>query len=994
MAKLTGAEVWTTWAYGGGVRKALVVGLGDGESVRKVDGERRLTCTVARGNPEAAEGTAEKDLANVFAEILPGRVLRLNYDDSTWQEWWISEVNDASGSAEAQLVCLGLSGALDKCRPLALIDSEGRATFRFDAVGLTPASHFSDYILPAIAAGGLSFVEAGTFTPTGKLTLPYNGTKPWAAIRQLAAATGCEIDITRDDGTSKYKVHLVTQVGSGLTGPRLAYRENAAIIRTRSAIRQMNRGYGVAEDGATIGDGIWVISSKSGNDLGLADPAGGPGPVGFANQLNGLYLEAANQTTRVAISASTTAQVVTVSSAAAFTIGDRVRLRADSAGTRLLSLDDPASVAAYGILADTVLREDISSATNLIPNPEQSAWAGASSDPADGWAKVGTPTVTRTTTAAHRETGPYSARVQTTTDGHGYTSPSFPIRATSLEGLFSGYVNFKLVSGQVRVELVVTDGSSTWILPDGITQKAVTSETGFFRPRGVAGVPLLTYAPTSARIRVVQEGSGAAEFYVDAAQGTMTGNQRPLVVGSGPTALHQAVNAELAVRGGIGVRYEATAADFFRADAVTYPYAQFILGATHSIVDPSLGVVDGTRVLELGESLFSQLQTRVVLSSRPEDLSSIAARTVTTRLAPATLDFAGAGDARVLNDVDVSASSNGMYSPSAGFTTGDIGKALWVFGAGTDGAVLKTRITARSSVTNITMNNTAAISASGLTAIFGTADSVATLAAAIGGQRAGAAFVDEAGKLTNAVKDAASRPVDGMFAKVTSSDPDTFDGVADGSTFIKVIPFLTIRWEQTGVSPTSVTGNIIAEDPSGGADPTVSHNGGLAVTDNGGGSYTIAKAASGDGELAVLFGATKTGRVAQYCTVLVPEQAAGGGTVPPSIDFLVGTGKSNASNYLTLEWGVSNEPASETYDLRWRWKTTLADGTVTYEDQGTYTSITSPYNWSASSLDILDKGGTDWEYLEVSFQLRMRNSSSTLVASIDALIADYGKYVP
>lgn len=996
MARLTEAEVWTTWAFGGGTRVTLLVGLGDGEVVRKVDGERRLTCTIARGNLEAASGTEERDLANAFAEVLPGRVLRLNYDDASWQEWWISDVNDGSGSAEAQVVALGLSGALNKGRPLALIDSEGRATFRFDAVGLTPADHFAGYILPALVANGMTFVEAGTFTPTGKLTLPYNATKPWAAIRQLAAATGCEIDITRDDGTSKYKIHLVTQVGAGLTGPRLAYRENASFRRFRSAIGQMTRGYGVAEDGATIGDGIWVVSSKSSNDLGLADPAGGPGPVGFANQLNGLYLESADQATRVAISASTTGQVVTVSSAAAFTIGDRVRLRADSAGTRLLSLDDPASVTAYGVLADVVVREDISSATNLIPNPDQSAWTGGASVAADGYAAVGTPTITRTTTAAHRDTSPYSARVQTTADGHGYTSPSFAIKPTNLEGLLSAFVNFKLVSGQVRVELVITDGTSTWILPDGVAQKAVTNETGFFRARGVAGVPLLSYAPTSARIRVVQEGAGTAEFYFDSTQATMTGNQRPLVIGSGPTALHQAVNAELAVRGVIGVRYEGGVADFYRADATNYPYAQFVLGATHSILDPTLGVVDGTRVLELGESLFNQLQTRVVLSSRAEDLSSIAARAVTTRLAPATLDFAGAGDARIVTDGIVSGST-GFSSATAGFTTGDVGKSIWVFGGGVSGAVLKSRINSRSSVSVVVMANAASVSASALTAIIGSADAVATLAAAIGGQRAGAAFVNEGGTLTNAVKDAASRPVDGMFSKVSSGDPDTFDGVADGSTYIKVIPFLTIKADQNSVTTTTVVVDVVVSDPSGGADPSIAHNGGGAVS--GSNPYTVARPAAGAGPLLVTFTASKTGRVSQSTSVQVPEQAPTAGTVPPSIDTFYDSAINLGTNEITLESAVSNPPSGATYDVRYRWVARDSAGVMIQEGLGTLSGITFPYTWALGSLgggtaDLMDKGDPGWGFLELYLQCRMKNASSLVVATKDATINTYAKYIP
>lgn len=989
MATLSHAELWSTWAYGGGTRLGLLLGLGDGEATRAIGAERRLTVEVAVGEADAASGTEARALADAYALVRPGRVLRLCYRDGTWQEWWISEVEDASGSPTAKLTCLGLSGAIAKCPAIALTDSDGRATLRFDAVELTPQQHLDTYIRDALDAGGLTFVDFGTVTPTGKVTLPYDATDPWRALQLLAEATACELDVTRDDGTSQYKVHIVPQVGAG-TGPRLRFGVNAAFRRTRSALSQVTRVTGVGADGATIGEAVWIVASVSGTTIGLADPAGGDGPIAFDDQLNGLYLEAQNRTTRTQITdSSASGQTVVVASATGFAVGDRVRVRATSTGERLTALEDPAAVAAFGVLAATVRRDDLPPTANLIPNADQATWTGPSSDPANGWQKVGTPTVTRTTTAAHVLTGAYSARVQTTTDGHGYATPSFPILPTTEQPYGSGFLQFKLVSGQVRVELVVTDGVTTWILPDGVRQKAVTKETGRFVSAGVSGIDLKELGVTSGRLRVVQEGAGAAEFYVDSAQATESGGQQPYVTGAGPTALWQACNARLLVASEGGIAYQVDAVDFYRADAANYPYHQFVLGATHALEDPVLGIVDGTRVLSLTERLWDQLATKLTLSSRPEDRLALQARRPVTRLAPEGFDFLGAGEARVVTDGQVSAGTTTFVSTAAGFTTAHIGRTLWVFGAGVDGAILKTRITARTSPTQVTMANAAAVTTTGLTAIVGAADAVATLAAAIGGQRAGSVVVNEAGKLAANANSSSGQVVDRLFEKPNSSDPDTFDSVTDGSTYLKVLPFLTIVADQDSVTDTAVIVDITVADPTGGAAPSISHNGGGAVT--GSNPYTIARPTAGDGPRLVTFTASKTGRISQSVTVVAPEQVDAGSTPITVVQSLEAGAADTTNDDIDITWSVANPPAGGSYDLVIDCSLKDATGFPI-----TKASVTSPYTWDAAADGVLfdPKGTLGAELMTLLFTLKVKNSSSAVVAQATVVAYAYGEYIP
>lgn len=1002
MGRLRHVELWSTWSFAPGAARVgrVLLTVRNGRTKRRVGGERSKTFQVAMGDLAAPAGNDQRELADAFADVQPNRVARFVLTDGSWAEWLILDVDDAShGDGFATVTCSGLSAALEGAPAVRLVDADGRATFRFDAAGLTLAQHWTNYLAPRLTDGGLGFVVLGTDESAGAKDVVFDADNPWQAIQQLAEVFGLEVDITREDGSSEYRVHFVRRVGGGVTGPRLSTTEGASIRRRRSRVPQRTRLEGVGQEGCTIGDAVWVIASKASNDLGLADPAGGPGPLLDDAQLNGLWLEAADRTTRVQITAGVAGatQTVTVTSGAAFAIGDRVRVRADSAGTRLVGLEDPVAVAASGRISGVHRRDDIPETVNLAPNADMALWSGTASDPPDGWAAVATPTLTRTTAAQHVVSGGKSCRVETNADGEGLAGPLVTVQPTPTAPYGSGFLVVKLVSGRIRIEMVATNGTSTWVLPDGITQKAVPDpqRVGVFDANGVAGIHLKDLGATSVRMRVVQDGPGTAEFYVDAVQVTESGGQLPLVYGAGPTQLWQAVNDQLALVAPVTVRLEGDAVDFHRLDAAAFPYHQFTLGAEHEVVVPRLGLVDGIRVLEIEEDDDVEASTSLVLSSLPEDLRSLQARRPVARhvLAGAAVLQAGV---RTITDGQTISPNYLQSATQAGFTPEDVGKTVWILGGGVDGIVLKTRIAslyAPSPTTRVVLTDNIAFQSTGLTAIIGPADQVATIGAGVGGARAGGAFVNDTGNLRPSAKDWASRAIDRFFAKTGSGDADTFDGVPDGATFIKVIPFLTIKADQSSITSTTVVVTITVSDPSGGAAPTISHNGGGAVT--GSGPYTIARPAAGAGPILVTFTATKTGRVAQSVTVTAPEQESGGGTVPPFITALRVTAESTANNTITLAWGVENAPAGYTLDLRWE-----RDGGADGGNEGTITGIstTSPYVFDTdlqdANVDIVAKGSGGDSKHGYAFELRMKNSGGTIVATATCFYAPYMVVTP
>jgi hypothetical protein len=87
--------------------------------------------------------------------------------------------------------------------------------------------------------------------------------------------------------------------------------------------------------------------------------------------------------------------------------------------------------------------------------------------------------------------------------------------------------------------------------------------------------------------------------------------------------------------------------------------------------------------------------------------------------------FAGVPDCRVLTDAAITASSNVLTSATAGFTSGDVGKAVSVAGAGASGNALVASITGFTNSTTVTLGSSATATVSGARLAVGTDNSSA-----------------------------------------------------------------------------------------------------------------------------------------------------------------------------------------------------------------------------------------------------------------------------
>jgi hypothetical protein len=191
----------------------------------------------------------------------------------------------------------------------------------------------------------------------------------------------------------------------------------------------------------------------------------------------------------------------------------------------------------------------------------------------------------------------------------------------------------------------------------------------------------------------------------------------------------------------------------------------------------------------------------------------------------------------------------------------------------------------------------------------------------------------------------------------------------------------------------SITYQVVAVDPRGTASISIADDGGAASTSLGSDLYELARPVAGDPPLAVKFTASATNRTSQSVTVHVPAQdVSGGGTVPPSIDGLVSSANTSTEE-ISLTWTGNNAPGGATYDLYYRWKTFDGTGAIDNEASGTATGVSSTYAWTYAGLDLVTKGTSGWQYLEVTFRVSMKDGGSTVATATEITYA-YAIFTP
>lgn len=626
--KLIRAEVWSAPVAAGGTRLAILTSLS------------RLQGTAQLAGDHVLEGTIALDSAAV-PELLTHRILRVD-DGVNFDEWVISSVKKNSITGWTDFVAAPLSNLLGFRALVNQVDSTGAVRFNFDLVGLTLAQIIDGYVLPALTAAGVNWVARGTIDQDVTTDVTFDWDTPLSVVKTLASRQGLEFQFRRN-GTVGYYIDLLNSIGSAAGVVDVRYAKNLLNHEQQRVIdQQVTRVFprGMDEEGyrATMARATWRVASVVGNVLGLADPLGGDGPIQFNSQLVGNYLRTSAGALTAVTASSASAQTVTVASAAGIAVNDLIQFRLNSAGHDLTYLTSPADEAGD---AKTVVGAldlpDVPSTNNVIPNPALRSWA---SGMPVGWAKVGAPTVTQQIAAPFVRTAGSSARVQAAADGEGLITTGGKVFPVSNAPYISGYSSFWVVSGKVRVELVLTHAGGSVVIPIP-PQYATSDKLGEWVDVGVSAYN--AYTPnviTAVAVRIVAH-QGAAEFYVDAAQATETAGHKPFVEGSGGTRLWQLANEKLRLYSGVFVTEAIDAVDLYRLDGTTWAESKVELGAQIRVTDARINAAAyQTRIVSFTRDYLTDGAMSVTLSTRPEDLTGSLAKPPR----PARLTLTTSGD--------------------------------------------------------------------------------------------------------------------------------------------------------------------------------------------------------------------------------------------------------------------------------------------------------------------------------------------------------------
>lgn len=581
------AEVWSDYQCAGGKRLAVLGGLTACLAAGTISGEDRLTLALGASDPSA-------DF------VLDRRVIRIVESDNVFDEWRIVDIARDSRAGRISVTCAPVDVDLVVGALVGQTDGAGVVRYDFDAVGLLSSALIDTFVLPALSSAGRSWVTRGTIDVDQPRDLTFAWDTSLSVLRRLAETLALELQVRRN-GTTGYYVDLLTAIGAAAPVADFRYRKNLpGLTQTASMVGAATRVYpkGAIVDGyaATMANARWKVTAVDSGTrvVTLADPAGGNGPIAFDAQLNGLLFRKVTGAYGTVQASSASAQTVTLDDAGAIAVGDIVWFtRAD--GADLTYLDAPAEISALGggtagVVVGVAERADVPATENLIPNAVCRDWPSGTLPV--GWTAVGAPTLSKNTAAPYVSTGGASIRVQAAAAALGVQSPAGKVYPSARLPYGSGFGHLWIVSGKVRVELVITKAdASTAILPVA-PNVASSAQLGQFVDLGVSGENLQALGAVSVAVRVVSH-EGAAEFYLDAVQATNTASQEPLVEGSGGTKLWQAANEQLRRNGGPIVSLDAVVVDLARLDTAAWgDDCAIVQGGTVRIVDPRLDPVE------------------------------------------------------------------------------------------------------------------------------------------------------------------------------------------------------------------------------------------------------------------------------------------------------------------------------------------------------------------------------------------------------------------
>lgn len=606
MATLQRCELWDTYQCAGGVRLAVL----------PLDHITSLSTTERTTREDEGALTISKDAA-AYSSLAVGGVLRLLFTDGAFTEWRVRSLQDESRRQRIVTAVLA-TPLLELATGAAILSS---TTSLVTTVGLEYKALTPTEVVTAVLAFCPAYWSVGTITPTIPVNLTPAGWMPLQALRELVGAiraqgVDAELDYRRN-GTTGYYLDVVSTIGSSASALDVRTAKNLLgasrlLDRDRYAMEVVPLGNG----DATMATAYLEVTNKSGSTLTVAQPVVGGAMIAFDGQLDGLYLFD-DAGARQLISSSVAAGTFDVASAANVTSGRWYRIVGDSSGTDLIRMR---KVPATAGPIQVVRASNLDATTNIMTNPAMRVWTGAASDPPDGWVKLSTPTLTRTTTAGLWIYGGKSCRVQINANTQGLETAAVslyvPAYATSVT--YSAWVRLVTIGGSLELRFN----------RNGTVQHTVALDTGYatgvwHRIDWTESLSGLTGSVRPFKVTVIATTGGTTELYVDAAQISFTDSAMAFVEGSNPSRLWTFANRYLTKYSTVPAIYRLTFADLGQWSAADFPYDAVSLGQTANVRDTDLDFTVSARVVDLTRDWKNPLASELSVSSRPDDLVTL-----------------------------------------------------------------------------------------------------------------------------------------------------------------------------------------------------------------------------------------------------------------------------------------------------------------------------------------------------------------------------------
>jgi hypothetical protein len=592
-------EVWTDLQAAGGT----ILGRLLPESIvrrRRLTGDDSLTFSVPRSNHLAS--SLQKNVA--IREIL-------SLDGTVWREWIIQRVAKSSDSPRIAVECISPFLRLTNY-PVTTADADGYVYRDTAAIQLDPETVIDTFIRSETPA----WVETGTVTPTDVTEVAFSGDSALSGLRRLEEAVpGYEAWLS-PVGTTGYGINFTARGGSAPTMYLRPGKQVRALRSEESSGQQVTRVNQIqgadGDDGPSgIAWAYWEVTAISGAGpylVTLAAIHGGAGPIGFDDQLNGLYLERRDGTFIEITDSTASTQQVSIASNTTISVGDWVRVVADSAGKHLMALDAPAELAEHGLLAgryesawdDTVC---------VVKNALQEAWA---STLPDDWTGLGA----KSTTEGNWLTSGAALLInQSVTDGAQIAAPparSWYIRERKTTYSATAWIRLLSAFGAGTITFRVKVGST--VVGEGLEY---LSPVNAWRQLKIEGLDLSAYVGTTQTLTVEivkSGGTGTVNMLVDSMCLAPALSARAVTTGSNAARTWQGVNAFLDVRRSPQFSYQVSIAELARMGVANQVESEMGQGAV--IVDDDIGTVS-TRVLEIEDDPTNPANALLTLATLP-----------------------------------------------------------------------------------------------------------------------------------------------------------------------------------------------------------------------------------------------------------------------------------------------------------------------------------------------------------------------------------------